>query len=148
MATKKSIKFEIVTPEKTILKENVFRITVPTKEGEITILPEHTPLVSIINSGVLEVEKEDKSVEVIAIAGGFLEVLLDKVVILADNAERASEIDEAKTEEARKRAEEALKNIKSEDREKFAEITAQLERELAKTKSLKRWKNINKYIKK
>jgi F-type H+-transporting ATPase subunit epsilon len=148
MAKKKSIKFEIVTPEKTILKDNVFRVTVPTKEGEITILPGHIPLVAIINSGVLEVEREDNSVEVIAIVGGFLEVLLDKIVILADKAKRASEIDETKNEEARKRAEEALKNIKTEDSEKFAEITAQLERALAKTKSIKRWKNINKYIKK
>ena len=142
MASKKTINFEIVTPERTLLKTEILQVNVPTQEGEITVLPEHTPLVSTLKTGVIEISKEDGSLEIMSVAGGFLEVLLDKVVILADNAERAQEIDEKASEEARKRAEEALKNLRDEDKERFAEISAQLERELAKTKSVKRWKNI------
>jgi F-type H+-transporting ATPase subunit epsilon len=77
-----------------------------------------------------------------SVAAGFLEVLLDKVVVLADNAERAQEIDEKETEKARRRAEDALKNLRDEDKEMFAEISSQLERELAKTRSIKRWRNV------
>ncbi|MCF7820142.1 MAG: ATP synthase F1 subunit epsilon [Candidatus Pacebacteria bacterium] len=147
MASKKEIKFEIVTPEKTLMKEPVLQVTVPTESGEITVLPEHAPLVSILKPGVLEVVKTDNTLEVIAVAGGFVEVLLNKIVILADSADRASEIDEEEAEKARKRAEESLKNLRSEDRERFAEITAQLERELAKSRSVKRWRNLNRHIK-
>jgi F-type H+-transporting ATPase subunit epsilon len=79
-----------------------------------------------------------------SVAGGFLEVLLDKIVVLADNADRAQELDEKETEKARKKAEDALKNLRDEDKEMFAEISSQLERELAKTRSIKRWRNIKK----
>ena len=147
MASKKQIKFEIVTPERTLMKEPVIQVTVPTESGEITVLPEHTPLVSILKPGVIEVVKIDNTLEIIAVTGGFIEVLLNKIVVLADSADRASEIDEDKAEEARKRAEESLKNLKSEDSERFTEITAQLERELARTRSVRKWRNLNKQIK-
>jgi F-type H+-transporting ATPase subunit epsilon len=142
MATKKTINFEIVTPERTLLKTKILQVTVPTQEGDITVLPEHTPLVSSLKTGVLEITKEDESIEIMSVAGGFLEVLLDKIVILADNANRAEEIDEKETEKAKKRAEDALKNLRDDDKEMFAEISAQLERELAKTRTIKKWRNI------
>jgi F-type H+-transporting ATPase subunit epsilon len=142
MATKKTINFEIVTPERTLLKTKILQVTVPTQEGDITVLPEHTPLVSSLKTGVLEITKEDESIEIMSVAGGFLEVLLDKIVILADNADRAEEIDEKETEKAKKRAEDALKNLRDDDKEMFAEISAQLERELAKTRTIKKWRNI------
>src|SRR6056297_4177 len=132
MASKKTINFEVVSPERTLLKDEIIQVTVPTQEGELTILPEHTPLVSNLKTGVLEVVKKDKSIEVMSVSGGFLEVLLDKIVILADNADRAEEIDEEETDKARKRAEDALKGLREEDKERFAEISSQLERELAK----------------
>ncbi len=142
MPSKKTINFEIVTPERTILKTKIFQVTVPTQEGDITVLPEHTPLVSSLKTGVLEITKEDGNIEIMSVAGGFLEVLLDKVVVLADNADRAQEIDEKETEKARRRAEDILKNLRDDDKEMFAEVSAQLERELAKTKTIKRWRNI------
>ncbi|MCF7794916.1 ATP synthase F1 subunit epsilon [Patescibacteria group bacterium] len=142
MASKKTINFEIVTPERTLLKTKILQVTVPTQEGDITVLPEHTPLVSSLKTGVLEITKEDGNLEIMSVAGGFLEVLLDKIVVLADNADRAQELDEKETEKARKKAEEALKNLRDEDKEMFAEISSQLERELAKTRSIKRWRNI------
>ncbi len=142
MANKKIIKFEIVTPERIVFQEEIFQVTVPTEEGDITVLPEHTPLISNLKPGVLEIVKSDGEASVMSVAGGFVEVLLDKVVILADAAERAEEIDISRAEEAKSRAEESLKNLRSEDRERFAEISAQLERALARTRSAKRWKNI------
>jgi len=142
MASKKTINFEVVSPERTLLKDEIIQVTVPTQEGELTILPEHTPLVSNLKTGVLEVVKKDKSIEVMSVSGGFLEVLLDKIVILADNADRAEEIDEEETDKARKRAEDALKGLREEDKERFAEISSQLERELAKTKTIKKWRDI------
>jgi F-type H+-transporting ATPase subunit epsilon len=142
MENNKLIKFEIVTPEKTVLKEEITEVTVPTQEGEVTILPHHAPLVSTLKPGVLTLKKQDGSTDVAFVAGGFLEVLRNKVVILADTAERAENIDEAKVEEARARAEKDMKEVRHEDAEEFARIAAQLEHELAKTRAVKRWRNI------
>ena len=141
---KKIIKFEIVTPERHILKEYIKQVTVPTKEGDVTILPRHTPLISILKSGVLEFIKEDGSLEVAFVSGGFLEVLRDKVVVLADVSERADEIDEERVIKARAKAEKEMTEIRADDSERFANISANLERELARTKVLRRWKSLRK----
>lgn len=138
----KTIRFEIVTPERTVLKEEIIQVTIPTLEGEVTILPKHMPLVGIIKPGVLEIKTADNRQKVVYVAGGFLEVLRNKVVILADSAERADEIDFEKAEEARKKAEQAMKETRIEDTERFTNISAALARELAKTKAVQRWKNI------
>lgn len=138
----KIIKFEIVTPERHIMKASIKQATIPTTTGDITILPKHAPLVSSLRSGVLELIREDGEREVAFISGGFLEVLSDKAVILADVAERADEIDEIKVEEARARAEKEMQEIRTEDTEQFARISAQLERELARTRALRRWKSL------
>jgi F-type H+-transporting ATPase subunit epsilon len=141
----KIIKFEIVTPEKTVLKEDIVEVTVPTREGELTILPHHTPLVATLKPGVLTLKKQDGSIDVVFVAGGFLEVLQNKVVILADTAERAEQIDEAKVEEAKARAEKAMSEVRHEDAEEFARISAQLEHELAKTRAVNHWRRVKKY---
>jgi F-type H+-transporting ATPase subunit epsilon len=138
----KVIKFEIVTPEKIVLKEDVVEVTVPTEEGEVTILPRHAPLIANLKPGVLVLKKTDGSADVAFIAGGFLEVLRNKVVVLADTAERAEKIDLAKVEEARARAEKAMKETRHEDVEEFARMAAQLEHELAKTRAVNRWRNL------
>ena len=138
----KIINFEIVTPERVVLKEEIRQITVPTKAGEITVLPGHIPLVSTIQPGVIHIIKKGGEQEIISISGGFIEVLKDKIVILADTAERAEEIDLAKAEEAKKRAEELKVQAKHIDREQFTEINAAIERELAKTKAVKRWRKL------
>jgi F-type H+-transporting ATPase subunit epsilon len=140
----KIIKFEIVTPEKTVLKEDIIEVTIPTEEGELTILPHHAPLVALLKPGVLVLKKADGSQDVAFIAGGFLEVLRNKIVVLADTAERAENIDEAKVEEAKARAEKAMKETRHEDAEEFARIAASLEHELAKTRAVSRWRNLRK----
>ena len=138
----KIIKFEIVTPEMIVLKEMVHQVTVPTKDGEIVILPKHMPLVSILVPGVVEIKKENGDIEIASVSGGFIEVLRNKVVLLADTAERASDIDEQRAEEAKKRAEESLKNLRHDDEERFANVSANIARELARSKAVDRWRKI------
>ena len=138
----KIIKFEIVTPERVVLREDIRQITLPTKMGEITVLPNHIPLVASLIPGVVHIKKKDGQDEVISVSGGFLEVLKDKVVILADTAERAEEIDLARAEEGHRRAEELKKQARSGEKVNFTEINASLERELARTKAVKRWRKL------
>jgi len=134
--------FEIVTQEKTVLKEEILQVTVPTKTGEITVLANHVPLVSTIISGVIQIKKKNEKTEIISISGGFIEVLKDKVVILANTAERAEDIDIERAEDAKKRAEEMMKDTKRFDKARFTNINAQIAKELARTKAAKRWKKI------
>jgi len=138
----KFINFEIVTPERTVLKEKIQQVSVPTKQGEITVLPNHIPLVATLQSGVIEIKKQDSTPEVISISGGFIEVLKDKVVILADTAERAEEIDISRVDEARKLAEKTKAEMKHFDQERFANLSAKIAKEMARTRALKRWKRI------
>lgn len=138
------MRFEITTPEKVVLKEQVKRVTVPAKDGEITILPGHIPLVSILLPGVIEIELESGGTRALSTASGFIEVFKDKVVILADTAERAEDINEKQALDAKVKAEELMKTLKREDRERFTEINAQIAIEFAKSKAVKRWKSIKK----
>ncbi|MDD5626041.1 MAG: ATP synthase F1 subunit epsilon [Patescibacteria group bacterium] len=138
---KKTIEFEIVTPERVVLKEEVLQATIPTQSGEITILPDHIPLVSILNPGVIELKKPSGENEIISVSGGFVEILKNKIIILADTAELAIELDEQRIEEARKRAEE-MKKSKDIDDVQFAEISGQIEKQLARSKAAKRWRNL------
>ena len=140
--SQKTIKFEIVTPEKVVLKEQVVQITVPTKQGEITVLPSHIPLVASLMPGVIEIKKSDNSSEIMSVSGGFIEVLKNKVVILANTAEMAEEIDEARVDEARERAEKTIKELRHFDRERFVNINAGIAKELARSRAVKRWKKI------
>jgi len=138
----KTIKFEIVTPERVVLKREVFQITVPTTTGEITVLPDHIPLVSILQPGVIEIVLADKVREIISVSGGFIEVMKDKVVILADTAERAEELDEERIKAAHQRAEDLKKNAKAVDDVQFADVSAHLEKELARLRAVNRWRRL------
>ncbi|HAM88911.1 TPA: ATP synthase F1 subunit epsilon [Candidatus Falkowbacteria bacterium] len=140
----KIIKFEIVTQERVVMKEMIYQVTVPTKEGEITIMPKHMPLVAILVPGVIEIKKENGEVEIASVSGGFIEVLRNKVVLLADTAERAMDIDEKRAEEARIRATDNLKNIRQFDAEEYASISGAIAKELARTKAVIKWKKIRK----
>lgn len=140
MSEQKTIKFEIVTPERVVFRMEVKQVTVPTAQGEITVLPEHIPLVSTLLPGVIELLTADDRVEIISVSGGFIEVLKNKVVILADTAERAEEIDLKRAEEARTRAEKIKTEAKHADDVSFADSAAQLAKELARIKAVRRHK--------
>lgn len=99
---------EIITPEKIVFKEEVDEIVVPTVTGEIAILSNHVPLVTQVMEGEIIVKKGPKLYS-LAITGGFLEVLKNQISILANFAIRAEDIEVAKVEEAKKRAEQISK---------------------------------------
>jgi F-type H+-transporting ATPase subunit epsilon len=142
----KLIKFEIVTPERTVLKEDILQISVTTKNGEITVLPNHLPLVATLAPGVIEIRKPGNEIEVMSISGGFIEVLKDKIVVLADTAERAEEIDIIRAEVAHKKAVELMKQERQIDHLSFARTNALIEKELARTKAVKKWKKMKNII--
>ena len=101
------IQLDIVTPERLAFSEEVDAVTVPGSEGELGILPHHAPLVSTLGVGELRIRKGTTE-ESFAIFGGFLQVLPDKVIVLAETADMASETDVEKAQEARREAEKAL----------------------------------------
>lgn len=142
MADKKSIKFEVVTPEKVVSKQEIIQVTIPTEEGEITVLPEHIPLVSILKPGVLEVKTLDNKIEIISVSGGFLEVLRDKVVLLADTAERAQDLEEDLVIAARERAEKAKAEAMGKDNYDFSAVAIRLEVEMAREKAIHKWRKL------
>ena len=99
---------EIVTAERQVLAEgDVDMVVAPGSEGVVGILPRHAPLLTLLNPGVIRIKKNGAE-SAMAVGGGFLQVNADRVLILADTAERAEEIDAARAEEARQRAEQAL----------------------------------------
>ena len=101
------IRLEIVTPEKLAYRDDVDAVQLPGSEGELGILPRHAPLISTLGMGELRVRKGDVE-EVFAVIGGFVQVRPDKVVVLAETADMASDIDLEKAREARLDAERAL----------------------------------------
>jgi len=103
-----TFKLEIVTAERMVFSEEVSALIAWGMEGQLAILPHHAPLMTILQPGDLMIRK-DKEEEYLAISGGFLEVRPDKVIILADACERVDEIDIARAEEAKKRAQETMK---------------------------------------
>ncbi|MEK9152626.1 MAG: ATP synthase F1 subunit epsilon [Patescibacteria group bacterium] len=130
--------FELTTPERIVLKEEVESLTIPTKAGEITVLPGHIPLVSELAPGMITVRKKGQEETYLSISGGFLEVQPgSKVIILADSAERAEELDLKKVEEARVRAQKLLQEKRQVDDVSSAAAVAGLERELARIKVIK-----------
>src|SRR4051795_1430550 len=100
---------EIVTPEKQVFSEEVDSVVCPGIEGELGILPHHAPLLTTLGVGELRIRRGSEE-EYFAIAGGFLQVRPDKVVVMAETADMASEIDLARAEEARREAERALES--------------------------------------
>jgi F-type H+-transporting ATPase subunit epsilon len=107
MALPTKLLLEIVTPERALVREEVDEVQVPGAEGYFGVLPGHTPLLATLKIGELWYRTGQEK-HFLAIAGGFCEVLPDRVTILAHIAERAHDIDTARAEAARKRAEERL----------------------------------------
>ncbi len=103
-----TFRLDIVTAERMIFSDDVDAVLAWGVEGQLGILPHHAPLMTMLQPGDLIIRK-GKEEEVLAISGGFLEVRPDKVIVLADACERADEIDIARAEEAKRRAQETMK---------------------------------------
>ena len=130
-----TLKLEIVTPEARTYSEDVEMVTLPAAEGEMGIYPQHVPLMTQIVAGEIIARKEGRDY-FLAVGEGFVEITADRVAIMTDMAIRAENIDEAKAEEARQRAEARL-NEKLND-EESAMVSAALAHSLAQLKVKRR----------
>jgi F-type H+-transporting ATPase subunit epsilon len=135
----KNITLKIVTPEKVVFEEKVAQVTLPIQDGEITVLPEHIPYIGAVKSGEIMLRMDGSQEEVrLAVSGGFAEFRDDVLTVLADTAERADEIDLARAEEAKKRAEDIMKERVHLADEEYARTAAVLEKELARIRVAKK----------
>lgn len=114
-------------------------MTLPTRDGEITILANHIPLISAMKHGELIIKNDGKEIPM-AVWGGFIEVKKNGITIMTDIAERVEEIDERKAEEARKKAEQLLKEKDRLSDVAFADAAAAMEKALARLKVARRRK--------
>jgi len=105
-----TMQLDIITAELVTYSAEVNAVVAPGIEGELGILPHHAPLLTTLQPGELRIVKEGEEDAYIAVSGGFLEVMGNKVVILADTAERSEEIDVTRAEEAVRRAQERLEH--------------------------------------
>ena len=128
----KTLSLKIVTPERVVYEDTVDSVTATTEMGEVTILPNHIPLVANLRSGEMRVKKNGEESYLVA-STGFLEVRgNNEIVILADSAERVEELELEKIEEAKERARKLLEDKRHVDDVAFADAAAMLERELVR----------------
>lgn len=133
-----TLKFQLVTPERTVLREEVDSITCTTTKGQITILPNHVPLVAELAADELIVRVRGEA-RVLHAGGGFLRVEPgSSVVVLSDAAEHAADIDAARAEEALVRAQKRMQEAALSDRE-YALTSALIERNSARLKIVKKY---------
>ena len=139
----KKLQLKIVTPERLILEEMVEYVTLPTTEGEITIMPDHVPLIASLASGDIVAFENGEHIPM-AVAGGFIEVKKEDgvttVAILADFAEHVSGITDDEIEKAKAKAEELHKLTENKEHVDFEHFEAELERTLTRVKIADKWK--------
>ncbi|MGF7183926.1 F-type H+-transporting ATPase subunit epsilon [Desulfitispora alkaliphila] len=109
----KALKMEVVTPERTVFSDDVESVVVPATQGYLGVLYNHAPMITGLEIGVIKYTKDNKE-NLMAVTGGFMEVMDNKLVVLADAAELSSEIDVIRAQEAKKRAEQRIETKKEE----------------------------------
>jgi F-type H+-transporting ATPase subunit epsilon len=143
MSTKK-LQLKIVTPEEIVLDEEVDQVTLPTTEGEITILPGHVPLVAGLKSGDIVAISDGEHIPM-ALVGGFIEVKQDEnkktlVAVLADFAEHISKLDDKVLSDIRSHAEEMKQKMQDKQTVDFEHFAAELEKSLTRIKIADKWR--------
>ncbi len=128
---------QILTPEKTVFDDEVDQVSLPTENGQITILPHHVALVTSIKPGELILKKHSKE-ELLAAGFGFAQVTKDNVKVLVDLAAPEEELEEKAIEEAKKAAEVALAQKHTLSEEEYATAAASLEKALAQLRIKRR----------
>ena len=126
-----TIHVDVVSAEESIFSGEATFVALPGEAGELGIYPKHAPLITRIKPGAVRILKTDNTEELVFVAGGILEIQPNVVTVLADTAIRGHDLDEAKATEAKKRAEEAMANAKSDidlarAQSEFAMMAAQL----------------------
>ena len=125
------IKFKIVTPEKTLFEQEIDQVTLPVSDGQVTILPGHRSYIASLKPGEIMFKSAGKETAM-ATSGGFIEFNSNELVVLADTAEVAGEIDLVRAEEAVKRAEELKHEKVSLGEQEYARVAAAIEKEMAR----------------
>ena len=132
---------KLVTPERVLFQEEASSVTLPTVEGEITILPKHADLVAALKPGVAKLVRPNGEIEDIAVSGGFIQVSADNITVLADTAERGEELTLGAITEAQNRARKLMAEAVQVDDNAYAAAAAMLERELARYHAAVRHRN-------
>lgn len=140
----KKINLKIVTPERLVLEEIVDQVTLPTLEGEITILPEHIPVIVGLKSGDIVAMSGGEPIP-FAVSGGFVEVKTGpdgntEVAVLADFAEHVADITDDAIEKAKAKSEELRKQMEDKGAVDFEHFEAELERSLTRVKIADKWR--------
>ncbi len=136
------LQFKLVTPEKVVFEKKVSQVTLPTMDGEISILPGHIPLVAELVPGIAML-REHNETEDVAVSGGFIQVDNQaNVTVLADTAERGEDLNLKDIEKAKTRAEQVMRESARGNDEAFARAAAELERELARYRVARKYKAV------
>jgi F-type H+-transporting ATPase subunit epsilon len=133
------IRCEIVSQDRMVWEGDADIVVVPGEDGEMGILPNHAPLLSTLKFGILKVRTKGEE-ELFTVAGGVVEVQPDLITVLADSAENVGEIDIARAEEARKRAENLLKEGPPADTDAYLRIEAALRRSNLRLEAVRRFR--------
>lgn len=135
-----TIKVDVVSAEQSLFSSEAKFVALPGESGELGVLPGHTPLITRVRPGTVKIVMPDDSVETIFVAGGLLEIQPNHVTVLSDTAIRAADLDEAKAEQARRQAEETLRNAK--DSVDIAVVQAELEMLAAQVQAARRLRTV------
>jgi F-type H+-transporting ATPase subunit epsilon len=135
------IRCEIVSQDRTVFQGDVDAVILPGVAGEMGILPHHAPVLTILKYGVIKIRKDGKE-DLFTVAGGMAEVQPDIVTILADAAENIEDIDITRAKAARKRAEDALANLKPEDHDTYLTMEAALRRSNLRLDVARRYRKV------
>lgn len=131
------INFKIVTPERTLFESEVDQATLPVTDGQVTIMPGHRSYIASLKAGEVMLKTDGKET-LMVVSSGFIEFNDNKLVVLADTAEAAEEIDIKRAEEARQRAEELKKEKVSMNEMEYARVAAAIEKEMARIRVAKK----------
>jgi len=133
--------FKIVTPERVVFDSEAEKATLPTNTGEITILPNHIPLVSQVVAGEMRITDAEHREHLLAVSGGFVQVQSLSITILADTAEMAHELSEERAKEAHERARKLLEAKTGLTDRDVASLQALIDKELARVKVARKHKD-------
>lgn len=138
------LNLKIITPERLVLEEEADQVTLPTVDGEITVLPDHIPLIVGLSSGDVVAVVRGEHVP-FAVAGGFVEVKKEsgttQVAVMADFAEHVSDLSDTAIEKAKVRAVELKKQMENKEVVDFEHFASELERSLTRVKIADKWKS-------
>lgn len=142
--SKQQLKLKIITPEKLILEEMVDQVSLPSTLGEITILPEHVPLITSLSSGDIVAVVNGEYIPM-AVVGGFVEIKQDEnkvttVAVLADFAEHLSELSDEKIEKAKAKTEELKKQMENKEVVDYEHFATELERSITRVRVADKWR--------